>query len=238
MKLSLYTIDNSYNEYLRKFDTKVQDTSFTNKKERRPFVGILITVESINYIAPLASPKPKHLKMKNSSDFIKINNGVWGAINLNNMIPVNMDLIYKINLKILPNDNSSEIKYKNLLQNQLNWCQRNSTKITNTAINLYTNIINNTSAVKLKIRCCDFKLLEQKLKEYVLSNNLCKLEQNFSSTIDINDTQKNNCNSHINKKEKTPLDTLIKNTQTKADKINSEKNLKKFNHYKISKLSK
>lgn len=33
-----------------------------------------------NY-APLSSPKLKHRKMKNSKDFRKINQGIYGAIN-------------------------------------------------------------------------------------------------------------------------------------------------------------
>ncbi len=42
----------------------------------------------MKYYAPLTSPKPKHLKMKNGKDFRKINGGQYGAINFNNMIPV------------------------------------------------------------------------------------------------------------------------------------------------------
>lgn len=50
--------------------------------------GILFTVNGFHYYAPLTSPKPKHLQMKNQIDFLKINQGQWGAINFNNMIPV------------------------------------------------------------------------------------------------------------------------------------------------------
>ena len=41
------------------------------------------------YFAPLSSPKPKHKNMKNTLDFFKIKNGELGAVNFNNMIPVN-----------------------------------------------------------------------------------------------------------------------------------------------------
>ena len=40
-----------------------------DSKQTRPFIGILLTVNENAYYAPLSSPKPKHLKMKNQIDF-------------------------------------------------------------------------------------------------------------------------------------------------------------------------
>ena len=62
MGLFLYKIDEEYNQKLRKLDKRVLDSS--DWKVRRPFVGILIEIKDIKYIAPLSSPKKKHLKMK------------------------------------------------------------------------------------------------------------------------------------------------------------------------------
>ena len=53
--------------------------------ELRPFVGVLLEINKCKYFAPLSSPKPKHIKMKNQVDFYKIDSGKLGAINLNNM---------------------------------------------------------------------------------------------------------------------------------------------------------
>ena len=36
-----------------------------NKNESRPYIGILLEVNGMNYIAPLASPKEKHKSIKN-----------------------------------------------------------------------------------------------------------------------------------------------------------------------------
>ena len=93
-RIGFYTIDTDYCDYLRKFDSKVPYTM--DSKQTRPFIGILLTVNENTYYAPLSSPKPKHLKMKNQIDFIKINSGKWGAINLNNMIPVHHSLATKV----------------------------------------------------------------------------------------------------------------------------------------------
>ena len=40
----------------------------------------------MNYFTPLSSYKPKHDKMKNCLDFLKIGN--YAVININNMFPV------------------------------------------------------------------------------------------------------------------------------------------------------
>ena len=72
MRFSFYTIDTSYCNFLRQFDAKVPHT--LDKKSSRPFVGIIFSIMDFKYYAPLTSPKPKHLKMSNQIDFLKINN--------------------------------------------------------------------------------------------------------------------------------------------------------------------
>lgn len=166
MNLKFYTIDENYNNYLRAFDNRVQDISTKNKKENRPFVGILLMVNNVYYCAPLASPKEKHTKMKNQRDFLKINSGLYGAINFNNMIPVTYELITEINLKINNSDNIEMQKYKNLLINQLSWCNSNKYKIIRTADKLYNDVNNQKLPLNIIERCCNFKLLEEKLLNY------------------------------------------------------------------------
>lgn len=91
-----YYINHNYCDYLRNFDDKVAINSFAYHKEKRPFIGIILQSDRFTYFAPLASPKPKHFKMPvNMLDCIKIDNGRYGVINLNNMIPVNSEDIEK-----------------------------------------------------------------------------------------------------------------------------------------------
>ena len=73
-------------------------------------VGVLFKIDSKEYFAPLSSPKPKHLKMKNYVDFFKIDNGLLGVINFNNMIPVNKD-----------NYEISDLNMIELRFNQIQW---------------------------------------------------------------------------------------------------------------------
>ena len=94
------------------------------------------------YFAPLSSPKPKHLKLKSKIDFLKINNGKLGAINFNNMLPVKKNNIQKINL-YKKGLSVSEMKYINLLKEQIYLLNRNKKIIYKKANDLYFKYINN-----------------------------------------------------------------------------------------------
>ena len=70
-KLKFYDVELVYIEYLKRFEDKISDISSENLKNRRKFIGILIEIENINYVAPLTSPKEKHTKLKDTLDFLK-----------------------------------------------------------------------------------------------------------------------------------------------------------------------
>lgn len=106
MTLSLYWVNQDYNLKLCNIDKNVMDIS--GKKSKRPFVGVLFTIGDMYYLAPLSSPKPKHLKMKNMIDFLKIDDGKLGIINLNNMIPVDLKYVTKVNTNKMQNITSDE----------------------------------------------------------------------------------------------------------------------------------
>lgn len=161
--LKLVRIDSNYCDYLRTFDDKVPYNKST--KELRPFVGILFVVHNCEYFAPLSSPKQKHLKMKNSLDFYKIDKGLLGAINFNNMIPVTKDCYEIINLNEKVKT-SKEQKYLNLLKNQLEYLNKNYIQVQEKSFKLYDLFINNKLPKNIKSRCCNFTLLEEKSKEY------------------------------------------------------------------------
>ena len=94
--MKLYTISEEYINYLKQFSENIK----YNKNESRPYVGIILEINGHNYFAPLGSPKPKHINMKESMDFIKIDNGQAGVINLNNMIPVSLEYVKQIDFSL------------------------------------------------------------------------------------------------------------------------------------------
>lgn len=156
--IKMYYIKEEYINYLRKFDSKVPE----NKHEKRPFVGIVLE----NFFVPLSSPKEKHKKMKNSKDFLKIENGNFGVLNFNNMIPVPQEQLIPFNI-----EEEDDKKYKELLRNQSTILNRMKRKLHQTAKTLYK--LRTTEYEQLSsnekrvfVRCCDFPMLEQAAMKY------------------------------------------------------------------------
>lgn len=156
-------IDYKYCDYLRKFDNKVAYNS--GSKEMRPFIGILFVVNEYEYFAPLSSPKVKHIHMKNNIDVVKIDKGRYGVVNFNNMIPVTPNNYELFDLNATPK-NTYELKWQNLLKSQLLWLNKNIKNVKGKAFRLYEKYKSNKLDERIKSRCCNFILLEEKCKEY------------------------------------------------------------------------
>ena len=74
---------------------------------------MVLKIDGIKYYTAFTSPKEKHRKMKNTKDFRKINQGIYGALNFNNMI-----LVVESALLLIDIDAIADSKYQRLLQNQ------------------------------------------------------------------------------------------------------------------------
>ena len=163
INLRIIRVNSDYCEYLRKFDDKVSYNK--NEKQLRPFIGILFQIERCEYFAPLSSPKPKHKNMKNKVDFYKIKSGDLWAVNFNNMIPVNKNNYTLVDLN-KETVTIEESKYQKLLREQLDWLNANYYQVKNKAFKLYKLYNNNKLPQNIRIRCCNFKFLEEKSMEY------------------------------------------------------------------------
>ena len=156
-------VDSKYCDYLRQYDNKVSYNAGT--KDLRPFIGVLFMIDKCEYFAPLSSPKPKHSKLKNTLDLIKIENGTYGVVNFNNMIPV-----MNKNYVIFDLNKKTEDKRENfrleLLRNQLRWLTANKKDVNTKSKLLYNLYKSNKLPKNVKDRCCNFPLLEEKCREY------------------------------------------------------------------------
>jgi len=161
MRLSFFTVEIEYINYLREIDSRVPITLKTDNSKLRPLIGVVLEINDSKFYAPLSSPKPKHYSMKTGQDFIKINSGIYGVINLNNMIPVLDKYITEIDVNGI-----NDIKYMNLLRNQLDWCNANRDFIIKKATKLYNTICSGNARAELENRCCNFKLLLTESKKY------------------------------------------------------------------------
>ncbi len=172
--LMFYSVDMKYIRDLSKVDDRVMSVSPQEHKETRPFVGIVVITNGKEYCIPLTSTKEKHKHMKNDIDFSKIfdkNGNQIGALNFNNMIPIHKSVIKPINIKPHKNDTKAEVLRKNLLNNQLDWCNDNKEIIVKKANKLYDMVTKTPEKNRnLTRRCCDFKKLEQVLEKRLLQD--------------------------------------------------------------------
>ena len=155
--MKLYTVSDDYIEFLQNFDSRV----LSNKNQTRPYVGIVLIVNNLEFFVPLTSPKEKHKKMKNAIDFMKLDAGNLGALNFNNMIPISSTEIISLNLGVKTDT------YSILLQKQMDFINSNRNGIQKKADTLYKYVVISKHAKKSIVdRCVDFKLLEDKCQEY------------------------------------------------------------------------
>ena len=160
--MEFYHIADAYIAYLRQFDSKI----YYNKHETRPYVGVLIAIDDIEYYAPFTSPKSKHLHMKNDKDFRKIAGGQYGAINFNNMIPVPRSALILMDIGGEP-----DVQYRRLLQNQYNAIKADYDNILRTAASLRCLILKDDGELSerdkaIKARCCNLRLIESVFRNY------------------------------------------------------------------------
>lgn len=162
--LNLYRIDENYGRYMRFFDEKAPNIN--GDKNKRPFVGIVISVGNCSYYAPLSSPKPKHLHMHDAIDFVRIQDGKRGVINFNNMIPVTKNMLIPIDIVQREGDDHSTRNYKNLIIDQRLWCNDHQHRLKRKACTLYERYKTRRLHSKVVKRCCNFELLEKAMKIY------------------------------------------------------------------------
>ena len=153
--MKLYTIDDEYVEYMSQFDDKIA----FNKGKTRPYVGIVLEINKIQYFAPLYSPKPQHSKYKENPSFIRIEGGKLGIIRFSTMIPVPKECI-----KLLEVEKQEE-KYRMLLKQQIIYINSNEDKIYKKAKSIYESVTKHTNPFLVEISC-DFKLLEKHCEKF------------------------------------------------------------------------
>ncbi len=153
--LKIYKVEDKYIRYLHSVDKKVQ----YNKNATRPYVGVVFTFNGFKYFVPMESPKPNHSNIKSGKHILRLKKGEYGILGFNNMIPVHKDALIAFDITKEP-----DIKYRNLLQNQIQICNKMKADILDHAQKTYFSVINgNEFLIKIS---CDFKKLEEASKRY------------------------------------------------------------------------
>ena len=174
-KFQFYHINEHYISYLHSIDTRVQ----YNKGQRRPYVGIVLSINGIDYYVPLESPKPNHVNIKGGGPVMKLDDGRLGLMGFNNMIPVIPSCLIKFDIQSIENEN-----YKMLLLNQLNYCNKNRDLILQRAESTYRKALSRKIPLYQKV-CCNFEKLERKSKKYDPNYVPSKKENSCNRTFQI-----------------------------------------------------
>lgn len=159
MDIELYNIDNKYINYLSPHAPHLFHNKKSGQQNERKYIGIILQVNGLDYFAPLSSFKPKHNKMSEMMDFIKVKN--YAVINLNNMFPVPKSECTFVDIQA-----ETDLQYKSLLRAEYRYIKSIQDKIKKNAATIYNHKISNGNSTGLAKRCNDFLLLEKLCEEY------------------------------------------------------------------------
>ncbi len=164
MAIELYEVNPKYIDYLVPYALHLFQNKQPGQQNERKYIGVIFVVNDMKYFAPLSSFKPKHEKMKNGLDFIKVGN--YAVININNMFPVPDGQYTYVDIK-----KEKNLQYRKLLMSEYRIIRKLQDKIRSNASELYKhkNCKGNTTA--LAKRCNDFSLLEEKCKQFQMGGD-------------------------------------------------------------------
>ena len=195
--MKIYEIDKEYISYLHSFENKVEKSTAEHYRFSRKYLGIVLTVNNFKYFAPLSSTKthkdyfPSGEIRPSVVPLIRITKSnkdgsisLLGKIQLNNMIPIFNDNL----VKLYDLNKEEDIKYKNMVFNQINFINKNVKLITKNANILYNNKIKNLDIGYVK-NTVDFTLLEEKALEY--DNYIKENSENEKKKEDVSPKNEN-----------------------------------------------
>lgn len=159
MNIQFYEINAQYIDYLSSLEPHFFHNKQPHQRNERKYIGIILQVNGMNYFAPLSSFKPKHAKMKEGIDFIKIKD--YAVININNMFPVPTGLYTYIDIHKV-----KDVKYRTLLQAEYRIIKKMRNRIMKNANLVYQHRLEKGSSTLLGKRCHDFQNLEKACKNY------------------------------------------------------------------------
>lgn len=164
--ISFYEVDDKYIEYLRKYDKKVLSTKDEDRKHTRKYIGIMFHNREYKYFIPLSSYKPEtYDDMYESISLKKIGN--MAVLRINNMIPVVDEVVHEVIFNSV-----SDMKYRNLLISEYRIIKNREREIRIDTRIVYHYRLNDKNKGKgLYDLCCNFPLLEEKSKEYIMNKD-------------------------------------------------------------------
>lgn len=163
--MRFYTLSPEYTDFLQKIDTRVPNHAGLGYVQKRPYIGVIMTVDGHDFLAPMSSPKPWHEQVKTSDTrFFKVRHNQnaqqsLGVIALCNMLPVVPQSYALINFGMC------DQKYVDLLQAQFDFIKPNKENIVERANKLFDAVVNKKQPY-LTSKCCNFQSLIDAYRGY------------------------------------------------------------------------
>lgn len=119
LEMKFYKVDTNYLNELRKIDNRVPFNKeyVGSSKKTRPYIGIMLVVDGIDYLVPLTSKTEKRSTYVNMPIFDKGNEKIAYLL-INNMVPVPESCRTPINMEGIL---SIDPTYHDLLLNEINY---------------------------------------------------------------------------------------------------------------------
>lgn len=167
-KLNFYTVPEDYAAYLCNAENKkrgfsrVPNLNYGNNRKQKFLCGIVLNVNNNEYYVPVSSFK---IQMPDNFLIRDKNNKPVSSLRFNYMFPVPMEIVKVRNIK-----NEPDNKYRTLLAQELQYCIKNQDEIRRLAFRTYKRVLLGKNPTLVN-NSCDFKLLEQKCREYTEIHN-------------------------------------------------------------------
>lgn len=170
--LRFYTIDDNYVDYLLQVESKVMFN-----KSTRPYAGIVYVTSNYKYFIPMTSllnkkNAGKHIP-EDSLYFRRIKNGEHGGMSIRNMIPVPDACLHYLDFAEIHDENYRKGMYAQYRAAKTIWPDvlKAAEKVYHICMKTGKQLSKDER--KIKKDCCNFKLLEQKCKEYEENMKCC-----------------------------------------------------------------
>lgn len=161
-ELKIYEISNEYIDFLGQYETKMFHNKTAVQANERKYLGVVLSVNGMDYFVPLSSYKPKHDKLKESTDLIKIRK--YAVLNLNNMFPAPAQVCRYVDFSAVQDE-----KYRSLLLAEYRYIKAVSERIIKNASVVYQHKIRYGNSTALSRRTNNFVELERAFREYKMS---------------------------------------------------------------------
>ena len=165
-RLNFYTADVEYVQYLQKAEqdkrgfSRVPNMVYGENYKQKFLCGIVLQVDGIDYYVPVTSYK----QQKPDNFLIAADNGqVVSSLRFNYMFPIPKNLV---TIRVIADE--PDRAYRALLAQELRYCIKQQNSINHMAERTYKRVLLGKDP-GLVANSCDFRLLEQKCFEYVVT---------------------------------------------------------------------